>query len=106
MRAIAEEAFEMVRSYKGSHSGEHGHGLVRSEFHRAMFGDRMVERSEEHTSELSSLMRNSYVVFCSKKKIYRLHPDTLCVCILTSAPINNYLNITHQTSILHCVTII
>ncbi len=33
MRAIAEEAFAMVRDYKGSHSGEHGDGLVRSEFH-------------------------------------------------------------------------
>ncbi len=42
MRAIAEEAFEMVREYKGSHSGEHGDGIVRSEFHRDMFGDRMV----------------------------------------------------------------
>src|SRR6516225_8129890 len=38
MRAIAEEAFAMVREYKGSHSGEHGDGLVRSEFHEAMFG--------------------------------------------------------------------
>src|SRR3546814_4697360 len=26
------------------------------------------ERSEEHTSELQSLMRNSYAVFCWKKK--------------------------------------
>ncbi|MEK9725604.1 MAG: FAD-binding and (Fe-S)-binding domain-containing protein, partial [Rhodospirillaceae bacterium] len=43
MRAIAEEAFEMVRGYKGSHSGEHGDGLVRSEFHEAMFGPRMIE---------------------------------------------------------------
>ena len=34
MRAIAEEAFAMVREYKGSHSGEHGDGIVRSEFHR------------------------------------------------------------------------
>ena len=33
MRAIAEEAFAFVREYKGSHSGEHGDGLVRSEFH-------------------------------------------------------------------------
>ncbi|MCB1478036.1 MAG: FAD-binding protein [Rhodobiaceae bacterium] len=46
MRAIAEEAFELVRSYKGSHSGEHGDGIVRSEFHRTMFGDRMVENFE------------------------------------------------------------
>jgi FAD/FMN-containing dehydrogenase/Fe-S oxidoreductase len=42
MRAIAEETFEMVRQYKGSHSGEHGDGLVRSEFHETMFGPRIV----------------------------------------------------------------
>jgi FAD/FMN-containing dehydrogenase/Fe-S oxidoreductase len=46
MRAIAEEAFAMVREYKGSHSGEHGDGLVRSEFHEAMFGPRMVRAFE------------------------------------------------------------
>jgi len=47
MRAIAEEAFAMVREYKGSHSGEHGDGLVRSEFHEAMFGSRMVRTFED-----------------------------------------------------------
>ncbi len=47
MRAIAEEAFAMVREYKGSHSGEHGDGLVRSEFHEPMFGARMVGAFEE-----------------------------------------------------------
>ncbi|HAA91329.1 MAG TPA: FAD-binding oxidoreductase, partial [Rhodospirillaceae bacterium] len=47
MRAIAEEAFDMVREYKGSHSGEHGDGLVRSEFHRKMFGDRMIKNFEQ-----------------------------------------------------------
>src|SRR3546814_8107041 len=30
--------------------------------------DRAVQRSEEHTSELQSLMRISYAVFCLKKK--------------------------------------
>src|SRR3546814_5960532 len=29
-----------------------------------------VQRSEEHTSELQSLMRISYAVFCLKKKIH------------------------------------
>src|SRR3546814_1377180 len=29
---------------------------------------RIAGRSEEHTSELQSLMRNSYAVFCLKKK--------------------------------------
>ncbi|MEP9351631.1 FAD-linked oxidase C-terminal domain-containing protein [Xanthobacter sp. KR7-225] len=43
MRAIAEEAFAMVRAYKGSHSGEHGDGIVRSEFHPFMFGQRLVD---------------------------------------------------------------
>jgi FAD/FMN-containing dehydrogenase/Fe-S oxidoreductase len=47
MRAIAEEAFAMVRDYKGSHSGEHGDGIVRSEFHGAMFGQRLVHAFEE-----------------------------------------------------------
>src|SRR3546814_10279796 len=30
-------------------------------------------RSEEHTSELQSLMRISYAVFCLKKKTHRIH---------------------------------
>src|SRR3546814_1271559 len=30
--------------------------------------DRSLRRSEEHTSELQSLMRISYAVFCLKKK--------------------------------------
>ncbi|WP_349367715.1 FAD-linked oxidase C-terminal domain-containing protein [Salinarimonas sp.] len=38
MRRIAEEAFALVAEYKGSHSGEHGDGIVRSEFHERMFG--------------------------------------------------------------------
>jgi FAD/FMN-containing dehydrogenase/Fe-S oxidoreductase len=46
MRAIAEEAFALVRRYKGSHSGEHGDGIVRSEFHEAMFGRRLVAAFE------------------------------------------------------------
>jgi FAD/FMN-containing dehydrogenase/Fe-S oxidoreductase len=47
MRAIAEEAFAMVREFKGSHSGEHGDGLVRSEFHEAMFGRPIAQAFEQ-----------------------------------------------------------
>jgi FAD/FMN-containing dehydrogenase/Fe-S oxidoreductase len=47
MRAIAEEAFSMVREYKGSHSGEHGDGIVRSEFHASVFGGRIVADFKE-----------------------------------------------------------
>src|SRR3546814_2740255 len=34
-----------------------------------------LSRSEEHTSELQSLMRNSYAVFCFKKK--EIHESTM-----------------------------
>ena len=47
MRAIAEEAFALVAKYKGSHSGEHGDGIARSEFHERMFGARMVRTFAE-----------------------------------------------------------
>ncbi len=47
MRDIAEEAFAMVREYKGSHSGEHGDGLVRSEFNEPMFGSRLARAFEK-----------------------------------------------------------
>jgi Fe-S oxidoreductase len=47
MRAIAEEAFALVKAYKGSHSGEHGDGIVRSEFHEMMFGTHLVRAFEE-----------------------------------------------------------
>src|SRR3546814_9044317 len=41
---------------------EAGHSLI------AKDGDASITRSEEHTSELQSLMRISYAVFCLKKK--------------------------------------
>ncbi len=47
MRAIAEEAFSFVKEYKGSHSGEHGDGIVRSEFHEKMFGPELVRAFEQ-----------------------------------------------------------
>src|SRR3546814_10304626 len=37
---------------------------------------RRIARSEEHTSELQSLMRISYAVFCLKKKIIRIQRFT------------------------------
>src|SRR3546814_5853472 len=49
-RGIAEVWVNGVSSYVGGQDG------------------RKQGRSEEHTSELQSLMRNSYAVFCLKKK--------------------------------------
>jgi len=43
MRAIAEETHEVVRRYGGTHSGEHGDGLLRSEFIKPMLGERMQQ---------------------------------------------------------------
>src|SRR3546814_3533354 len=39
------------------------------------FADFVEERSEEHTSELQSLMRISYAVFCLKKKTHYTQTD-------------------------------
>src|SRR3546814_4833155 len=46
---------------------------------RRPFARERLERSEEHTSELQSLMRNSYAVFCLKKKT-----NILIHCALTN----------------------
>ncbi len=42
MRAIAEEASALVKQYKGAYSGEHGDGLVRSEWIAPFFGLRLT----------------------------------------------------------------
>jgi Fe-S oxidoreductase len=47
MRSIAEQTHAIVAEYKGSHSGEHGDGIVRSEFLKPMLGDRLVRAFEE-----------------------------------------------------------
>ncbi|HEX2830071.1 MAG TPA: FAD-linked oxidase C-terminal domain-containing protein [Burkholderiales bacterium] len=47
MRAIAEEAAELVKQYKGSYSGEHGDGLVRSEWIEPFFGPKLTRTFEE-----------------------------------------------------------
>src|SRR3546814_4954371 len=43
---------------------------------RARIGSRPAPRSEEHTSELQSLMRISYDVFCLKKKNIKRRDDS------------------------------
>src|SRR5438270_412633 len=80
MRAIAEEAFAMVREYKGSHSGEHGDGLVRSEFHEAMFGSRVVRAFEEvkDAFDPAGLFNPGKIVRASKmddRSLFRFKPD-------------------------------
>ena len=47
MRAIAEETAAIVREYKGAFSGEHGDGLVRSEWVGWQFGPRLSKAFEQ-----------------------------------------------------------
>src|SRR3546814_3041485 len=62
-----------------------GRGLPRRRLRR---GDRrrrderhrLLLRSEEHTSELQSLMRISYAVFCLKKKNRSTHTHNILTC--------------------------
>jgi Fe-S oxidoreductase len=80
MRAIAEEAFEMVREYKGSHSGEHGDGLVRSEFHEAMFGPRIVAdfREIKHRFDPDNVLNPGKIVDppdMDDRSLFRYPPD-------------------------------
>src|SRR3546814_1521865 len=53
-------AAEQALDFHGSFGGQHVARTVEVASER--------HRSEEHTSELQSLMRNSYAVFCLKKK--------------------------------------
>src|SRR3546814_7243560 len=48
-------------------AGESGRHAIDVD-HDGMIDDEIDRRSEEHTSELQSPMRNSYAVFCLKKK--------------------------------------
>ncbi|MEX0752349.1 MAG: FAD-linked oxidase C-terminal domain-containing protein, partial [Xanthobacteraceae bacterium] len=80
MRDIAEEAFALVRAYKGSHSGEHGDGIVRSEFHEPMFGARLVRAFEEvkDSFDPKGLFNPGKIVRAPKfdeRRLFRYAPD-------------------------------
>lgn len=42
MRAVAQEVRDLVIEHGGALSGEHGDGILRSEFNRDLFGDRLM----------------------------------------------------------------
>src|SRR3546814_1883453 len=48
----------------------------------------IVVRSEEHTSELQSLMRTSYAVFCLKKK-NNINSNECMICCYSSTVCSN-----------------
>jgi FAD/FMN-containing dehydrogenase/Fe-S oxidoreductase len=80
MRAIAEETFAMVREYKGSHSGEHGDGIVRSEFHEIMFGERIIAdfREVKQRFDPDHLLNPGKIVDAPRmddRALFRFSPD-------------------------------
>ncbi|APX14066.1 FAD-binding and (Fe-S)-binding domain-containing protein [Tateyamaria omphalii] len=80
MRAIAEECFDLVKHYKGSHSGEHGDGIVRSEFHEKMFGPRLVSAFEEVKARFdpTGLMNPGKIVHApamDDRRVFRYGPN-------------------------------
>src|SRR3546814_10057759 len=70
-RARAGEFFDLIDKFAG-------YGFNKS--HAAAYA--LLTRSEEHTSELQSLMRISYAVFCLKKKKTRHINNNKISCII------------------------
>jgi FAD/FMN-containing dehydrogenase/Fe-S oxidoreductase len=80
MREIAEECFALVREYKGSHSGEHGDGIVRSEFNEPMYGARIARAFEavKDAFDPNALLNPGRVVRPPRmddRTLFRYHPD-------------------------------
>ncbi len=80
MRAIAEEAAAMVKQYKGSYSGEHGDGLVRSEWIAPFFGPKITAAFEEIKDlfDPRALLNPGKIVRPSKqddRSLFRFKPD-------------------------------
>ena len=79
MRAIAEEAAELVREYKGVYSGEHGDGLVRSEWIAPFFRPRLTQALGEIKAlfDPKGLMNPGKIVRPSKqddRSLFRFQP--------------------------------
>ncbi|MCC6212620.1 MAG: FAD-binding protein [Burkholderiales bacterium] len=79
MRAIAEEACAMVKEYKGAYSGEHGDGLVRSEWIAPFFGPRLTAALAEIKGWLDprGLMNPGKIVAPSRmddQSLFRFRP--------------------------------
>src|SRR3954469_5348447 len=79
MRAIAEEACALVKRYKGAYSGEHGDGLVRSEWIAPFFGPRLTAALGEIKSWIDprGLMNPGKIVAPTKmddRSLFRFPP--------------------------------
>src|SRR3546814_10210406 len=64
-------------SYCGKTSVPGGNAVLPAVLYMIQKRQNQVGRSEEHTSELQSLMRISYAVFCLKKKKTTIDTDNI-----------------------------
>ncbi len=88
MRAIAEEACALVKQYKGSYSGEHGDGLVRSEWIEPFLGKRLTNAFAElkRSFDPKGLMNPGKIVAAPKmddRRLFRFKPDYRTVPVAT-----------------------
>jgi FAD/FMN-containing dehydrogenase/Fe-S oxidoreductase len=88
MRAIAEEAAELVKQYKGAYSGEHGDGLVRSEWIEPFFGPKLTRAFGEIKDlfDPKGLMNPGKIVRPSKqddRSLFRYQPGYKTIRIET-----------------------
>ena len=89
MRAIAEEASAIVREYKGAYSGEHGDGLVRSEWVAWQFGPRLTRAFEEIKAlfDPAGLMNPGKIVRGDengRRSLFRFPPDYRTLPVATA----------------------
>jgi FAD/FMN-containing dehydrogenase/Fe-S oxidoreductase len=89
MRQMAQEAAELVRRYKGAFSGEHGDGLVRSEWVNWQFGGQLVKAFEEVKDlfDPHGLMNPGKIVRSSKmddSSLFRFKPGYMANPLTTA----------------------
>jgi len=79
VRTIAEETHEVVRRFGGTHSGEHGDGILRSEFLTAMVGEQLVGayREVKETFDPLGILNPGKIVdppAMDDRSLFRFHP--------------------------------
>ena len=77
LQAISSEVFDLVRSYGGSWSGEHGDGLVRSYKNKEFFGDQLYQafRTTKQIFDPSGLMNPGKIIDSQDiAENLRIHP--------------------------------
>jgi Fe-S oxidoreductase len=79
MRAIAEEASELVRKFKGAYSGEHGDGLCRGEWIEWQFGSKINDAFKAIKQHLdpTSLLCPGRMVATPKHPIPKMESPSL-----------------------------